>query len=116
MDGKFQKNRRIKFSQGKIDYNFILVLSLTPELENGFTAAPENINLVKIIDLIINKPVTPINVLADAKAKTINITYKAWDIIKYAQPGKTPIIVQVKLSDGRLAQADVVLETEWKLK
>ncbi len=116
LKGKFQKTRRIKFSQGKIDYNFILVLPFTPELENGFTATPENIKLVKIIDFIINKPVTPIKVVTNANAKTINATFKAWDIIRYAQPGKTPIIVQVKLSDGRLAQADVVLETDWKLK
>ena len=116
LNGKFQNTKRVKFSQGKIGDTIVLVLSNSPELANAFTTEPDNIKLVKIIDYTLHKPVTPIKVVKDADTKTIRVTFKSWDVIRYAQPGKTPITVQVKLSNGQLAQANVVLETDWKLK
>ena len=79
------------------------------------------INIRRFVALTRAMNVTDVEMLAtaavrDAKDKNVmSATFSWWSVIKYAQPGETPVVLQWKLTDGRVAQADLVMTTEWKL-
>lgn len=116
LDGSFKKTRKVKFSLGKTGDDLILQVTLTPELNDSIPDSLESIKIVKVLDYILHEPVSPIKIEKNKKNGSVNITFSAWSIIRYAQPGETPIIIQLKLSDGKIAQVDTTLITVWKLK
>jgi len=115
---KFQAvKKKIKFARGKPGMDFVLDVTLTQDITSLVQQKPSAIEIVEILDHVLRKPIKPINVVLDPKKNNfISATFDWWSLVKYAQPGKTPMTVQLKLSDGRLAQAEATLETEWKLK
>ena len=109
-------NKKIKFARGKPGDDFVLDVTLTQDIASFLQQDPSAIEIVKILDYVLQKPIKPIKVVLEPrKTNFISATFAWWSVVKYAQPGKTPMIVQLELSDGRLAQAQATLETEWKL-
>jgi len=45
----------------------------------------------------------------------IYLIFDWWDIIRYSLPGKTPIKIQIQLSDGNIAEATATMVSDWKL-
>lgn len=115
---KFQAvKKKIKFARGKPGNDFVLDVTLTQDITSLVQQDASAIEIVKILDHVLKKPIKPINVVLDSRKNNfISATFAWWSIVKYSQPGQTPMTVQCKLSDGRLAQAEATLETEWKLK
>ncbi len=95
----------------------MLDITLTPDITSLVQQKPSAIEIVEILDYVLRKPIKSIKVVINLKKNNfISATFSWWSIVKHAQPGYTPMTVQLKLSDGRLAQAEATLETEWKLK
>ena len=115
---RFQRvGQKIKFARGGSGKDFVLDITLTPDITPLVRQDLSAIEIVEILDYVLHKPIRPIKVVLDPKKNNfISATFNWWSIVKHAQPGYTPMIVQLKLSDGRLAQAQTTLETEWKLK
>jgi len=109
--------QKIKFSKGKSGRDFVLDITLTPDITLLVQQKPSAIEIVEILDYVLHKPIKPIKVVLNPKKNNfISATFSWWSIVKHAQPGYTPMTVQLKLSDGRLAQAQATLDSEWKLK
>jgi hypothetical protein len=115
---KFQVvKKKIKFARGKPGMDFVLDITLTQDITALVQQKPSAVRIVEILDHVLRKPIKPINVVIDPKKDNfLSATFDWWSLVKYAQPGKTPMTVQLELADGRLAQAQATLETEWKLK
>ena len=115
---KFQVvKKKIKFARGKPGDDFVLDITLTQDITSLVQQKPSAVRIVEILDHVLRKPIKPIKVVIDPKKDNfLSATFAWWSLVKYAQPGKTPMTVQLELADGRLAQAQATLETEWKLK
>lgn len=107
---------RVNFSTGKVGDDIVFRIRFPPELAALAGNAPDSVRIVKMHE-VLPEPVKAIQVTQDAKDKNVvNATFGWWSVIKYAEPGATPVLLQCQLSDGRVAQADLVMTTEWKLK
>lgn len=106
---------RVNFSTGKVGDDIVLRIRFAPDIASLAGSAPDCAQIVRMHE-VLPQPVKAILVARDAKDKNVvNATFAWWSVIKYAQPGDTPIVLQCQLSDGRMAQADLVMKTEWKL-
>jgi hypothetical protein len=106
---------RVNFSTGKIGEDIVFRVRFAPEVATLAGSAPDSVQIIRMHD-VLPESVKAILVTRDAKDKNVlNATFGWWSVIKYAQPGETPIVLQCQLSDGRVAQADLVMTTEWKL-
>jgi len=109
--------QKIKFTRGGSGSGFVLDITLTPDITSLVQQKPSAIEIVEILDHVLHKPIKPIKVVLNPKKNNfISATFSWWSIVKHAQPGYTPMTVQLKLSDGRLAQAQAALDSEWKLE
>lgn len=107
--------QRVNFSTGKVGDDIIFRVRFAPEVASLANGAPDSVQIVRMHD-VLPEPVKALLVVRDAKDKNVmNATFAWWSVIKYAQPGETPVVLQWQLSDGRVAQADLVMTTEWKL-
>jgi hypothetical protein len=106
---------RVNFSTGKRGDDIVFRLNFSPDVASLVGSAPDSVQIIRMHDALL-EPVSSILVTRDAKDKNVlNATFGWWSVIKHAQPGETPIVLQCRLSDGRVAQADFVMTTEWKL-
>ena len=95
----------------------MLNITLTPDIMLLVQQDPSAVKIVEILDYVLHKPIKSIKVVLNPKKNNfMSATFSWWSIVKHAQPGYTPMTVQLELSDGRLAQAQATLETQWKLK
>lgn len=107
---------RINFSTGKAGDDIVFRIQFPPELSALAGSAADSVRIVRMHD-VLPEPVKSIQVNRDTKDKNVlHATFAWWGVIKYAEPGATPVVLQCQLSDGRVAQADLVMTTEWKLK
>ncbi len=105
-----------KFSKRKPGKNFILKIVLTADMAAIVQDEPSTVGVVKILDDILLKPINPFFVKHDVKRRILTAAFDWWQLIKHIRPGETPMTVQLVLADGRLAQAEAILKTDWKLK
>lgn len=105
-----------KLSKRKPGKNFILKIVLTADMAAIVQDEPGAVAVVKILDDILLKPINPFFVKRDLKRSILIAAFDWWQLIKHIRPGETPMTVQLVLADGRLAQAEAILKTEWKLK
>lgn len=107
---------RVNFSTGKAGDDIVFSIRMTPDTVGLAGETPDSVRIVKMLD-VLPEPVSAINVVRDSKDKNLlQATFAWWSVIKYAQPGATPIVLQCRLSDGRVAEARLDMTTEWKLK
>lgn len=107
---------RVNFSTGKIGDDIMFHVRFSPEAAALAGSSPDSVQIVRMHD-VLPEPVKSIQVARDAKDRNVlNATFAWWSVIKYAEPGATPVVLQCQLSDGRVAQAELVMTTEWKLK
>lgn len=107
--------QRVNFSTGKVGDDIVFRVRFAPEVASLANGVPDSVQIVRMHE-ILPEPVKALLVVRDAKDKNVmNATFAWWSVIKYAQPGETPVVLQWQLSDGRVAQADLVMTTEWKL-
>ncbi len=105
-----------KFSKSEPGKNFIQKIELTPDMAAIVQDEPDAVAVVKILDDILLKPINPFFVKRDLKRRILTAAFDWWHVIKYVRPGETPMTVQLVLTDGRLVQAETILETKWKIK
>ena len=109
----------IKFARGDAGAgkDFVLDITLTLGIRSLVQQDPSAVEVVEILDYVLHKPIKSIKVVLNPKKNNfISATFGWWSLVRHAQPGYTPMTVQLKLSDGRLAQAQATLDSEWKLK
>jgi hypothetical protein len=107
---------RVNFSTGKVGDDIVFRVLFSPDLASLAGSSPDSVQIVRMHD-VLPEPVKSIQVARDAKDRNVlNATFAWWSVIKYAEPGATPVVLQCQLSDGRVAQAELVMTTEWKLK
>lgn len=115
VSAKFHKIDTIKFSKGRPGDPIVMEVALTPEIASLVCHSPAAVEIVSVLDNALEKPINPITVDMVPKKNLCVSTFDWWKIIRYSQPGSTPMIVQLKLSDGKVAQAEATLESTWKL-
>ncbi len=109
----------IKFARGDAGAgkDFVLDITLTPDIASLVQQDASAVKIVEILDYVLHKPIKSIKVVLNPKKNNfISATFGWWSLVRHAQPGYTPMTVQLKLSDGRSAQAQATLESEWKFK
>ncbi len=107
---------RVNFSTGKIGDDIVFSIRLPADAATLAGTSPDSVRIVKMHE-VLPEPVRAINVVRDAKDRNLMLaTFGWWSVIKYAQPGVTPVDLQYQLTDGRIAEARLEMTTEWKLK
>jgi len=108
--------KRIKFSTGKVGDDILFNIRLTPDITSLVGQGPDAVQIVKVFQDVLYAPIKAISVQRDPKdSNVLNATFGWWSVIKYAESGSTPIVLHCILSDGRVAQAQLDLTTEWKV-
>lgn len=108
---------RINFAKGKAGEDIVFDIELVPEMASLVPRDSGAVQIVKVHEDVLYEPVKAMNVRRDPqKSNMLKAVFGWWSVIKYAQPGTTPIVLQCMLSDGRVAQAQVTLTSEWKLR
>jgi len=113
---KFGAVSTVKFSKGKRGKDIVLEVALTPEIASVVRQDPSAVTIVEVLNDVLHEPIHPVAVEVDPADGVLKARFDWWSIIKYSSPERTPMIVQLELSDGRLAQAPATLESKWKLK
>ena len=62
------------------------------------------------------EPIAAQALLYDAKRKKLAARFDWWSIHRSAREGDNSVLIQVKLTDGRMAGANVTLPTKWDIK
>ncbi len=91
-----------------------LQVDCPPEMESLVPTGAMDIEVVSFIDFVPETSVPSEAVAIDSKKHLLRATFDWWSIIKYSQPGTTALTVQFELADGRLAQADLTMDSRWK--
>lgn len=116
LSGKFPDKQVVKFAKGKVKEELVAKITVKPEIQGEVQTASSSLEVVKMGDYILPKPIQPEKVELEAAKNTLKVTFDWWEIIRFSAPETTPITVQLKLASGKVAQATLQLESEWKLK
>jgi hypothetical protein len=84
------------------------------EMESLVPTNAMDIKVVSFTGYVPEAPVQSKAVEFDSRKHLLRASFDWWSIIKYSEPGRTALTVQFELSDGRLAQADLTMESKWK--
>jgi hypothetical protein len=108
------KINKVHVERTKPGHDIELELDCAPEMESLVPTEATGIKIVSFVDYVPEKPVQSKSVKINSRKHLLRASFDWWSIIKYSQPGSTALIVQFELSDGRLAQADVSMQSKWK--
>jgi hypothetical protein len=114
---EFKKVSRVKFSKGKRGKDIVLEIALNAELAK-VPSPTSSISIVKMGNYVLPRPINPIDVERDEKHNVLEATFDWWNVIKYVSPGdtagaETPVLIELRLPDGRVGTASAGLQTEW---
>jgi hypothetical protein len=112
--GSVKSLRTVNMTRNKSGGDIEIELSLPSETMSLVPTGATDIEIISLIDYVPETPVQSIAVEIDSRRNLLAASFDWWDIIKYAQPGSTALTVQFELSDGRLARADLTMQSSWK--
>jgi hypothetical protein len=112
--GRVKPLQKVNLKRAKPGRDIELEFDCPPEMESLVPTGATDIEVVSFIDYVPETPVQSEAVEIDSRNHLLRASFDWWSIIKYSQPGSTALTVQFELSDGRLAQADLTMESIWK--
>lgn len=106
---------RIRTKKSKPGRPISLELNVPADLASLVTTGATDVAIVSFNDYAPERPVQSSMVELNSRDGVLTATFDWWSVIRYAQPGRNSIVTQLELSDGRLAQADLQMQTEWQI-
>ena len=114
LSGRVQPLRTVNVTRNKPGRDIEIELDIPSELEPLVPTGARDIEVVSFIDYVPEEPAQSIAVEINSRRNVLVASFDWWSIIECSQPGSTPLTVQFELSDGRLAQAELTMESRWK--
>ena len=112
--GSVQSLKTVNMTRSRSGRDIEIELNLPPEMVSLVPTGASDIKVVSFIDYVPETSVQSMAVEIDSRRNLLAASFDWWSIIEYAQPGSTALTVQFELSDGRLAQADLTMQSSWK--
>jgi hypothetical protein len=112
--GEVKPLKKVNMMRTKPGRDIEIQLNCPLEMESLVPTGAMDIKVVSFTDYVPEMPVRSNAVEFDSRKHLLRASFNWWSIIKYSQPGSTALTVQFELSDGRLAQADLTMESRWK--
>jgi hypothetical protein len=114
LSGRVKPLKTVDLKRTKPGRNIEFEFDLPEEIEPLVPTGATDVEIVSFIDYVPETPVPSITVVIDSRKHLLRASFDWWSIVKYSQPESTALTVQFELSDGRLAQADIAMESIWK--
>ena len=112
LDVNFSKySKKINYAKGKLGKDFKLNINLPQSTHIN----RKNIQITKVLDHNLPKPVSPTSVSWNAKKGAFEAIFPFKEIVKYISPGVSSVEVKVTL-DEKTYTGETSIETKWKLK
>lgn len=114
--GAVEPLKPIKPQKSKFGRKIKIELSVTSGMASLAYTRPRDVRVVSFNGYAPERPVKSRTLRVDSRKNVLKATFDWWSIVRYAQPGSNALIAQIKLSDGRLAQADLTMQTLWEFE
>jgi hypothetical protein len=115
LSGRVQPLRTVNMTRSRPGRDIEIELDFPSELAPLVPTGAMDVEVVSFIDYVPEEPAQSIALEINSRRNVLVASFDWWSIIKYAQPGSTALTVQFELSDGRLAQADLTMQSSWKM-
>ena len=112
--GSVKSLKTVNMTKSRSGSDIEIELNLPSEMMSLVPTGASDIEVISFIDYVPETPVQSIAVEINSRRNLLTASFDWWSIIKYAQPGDTALTVQFELTDGRLAQADLTMQSRWK--
>lgn len=114
LSGRVKPLQTVNMARSKPGRAIEFELDLSGDTVSLVPIGATSVRVVSVGDAVPEKPVESMTVQVDPRRNVLVATFDWWSVIRYARPGGTPVIVQIELADGRLAQAELTIQSEWK--
>jgi hypothetical protein len=115
LTGTVEPVATIRTKKSKPGRPISLELNVPSDLGSLVPTGATAVTIASFNDFVPERPVRSSMVEFDQRDNVLTATFDWWHVIRYAQPGRNSLITQVELSDGRIAQADLTMTTDWQI-
>lgn len=114
LTGSFEEIDEIKTKKTKPGDDIELELDIPASVASLIDTGAD-VEIVSFDGHVPMSPVQSTSVDFDTRNNTLEVTFDWWSVLRQVPPGNTAVVVQTRLSDGRLAQANSMITTEWEV-
>ena len=111
--GAVEPLKPIKPKKSRFGRDIKVQLKLASGMASLAPTRPRDVRVVSFNGYVPEEPVYSTSIRVDRRGN-VRATFDWWSIVRYAQPGRNALVAQFRLSDARLAQADLTMETTWE--
>lgn len=115
LSGSFDAIPVIKSKRTKPGRAIGLELDVPSDLASAVMPGENGVEIVSFDDYVPERSVRSTGVELDESDNTLSATFDWWSVVRNVPAGDSEVVVQMRLADGRLAQANLVITTDWDI-